>query len=106
MTNEEFKIESMKDYTFRVKKMSPIDVLAISTQINFESFKMTKTLMTFCIENVEVKIGEKWLPVKVQDKEIYQPAEIVNKYTALNELFTYMMEKITKEVFPSSSESK
>ena len=67
MELQEFQIASRKEL-FRVAKISPIDILAISTQIDFESFKMTKTLMTFCIENVEVKMGEKWVTVKVKDK--------------------------------------
>ncbi len=105
MEQTEFKIESRKDQIFRVAKISPIDILAISTQIDFENFKMTKTLMQFCIENVEVKMGEKWLPVKMKDKEIYQPKDIVNDFVALNEIFIYMMENVVTAVFPKSSES-
>lgn len=104
MEQTEFTLSSRQE-TFRVAKISPIDLLAISTQIDFENFKMTKTLMQFCIENVEVKMGEKWLPVKVKDKEIYQPKDISNDLVALNEIFVYMMEKVVTAVFPKSSES-
>ena len=104
MEQKEFKLDSREEQ-FRVAKISPIDILAISTQIDFENFKMTKTLMQFCIENVEVKMGEKWLPVKVKDKEIYQPKDIVNDFVALNEIFIYMMENVVTAVFPKSSES-
>lgn len=103
MDQKEFKLESREEQ-FRVGKISPIDLLAISTQIDFESFKMTKTLMTFCIENVEVKMGEKWVPVKVKDKEIYSPRDIANDFVALNELFMWMMENVVTAVFPRSSE--
>lgn len=103
MDQKEFKLESRGEQ-FRVGKISPIDLLAISTQIDFESFKMTKTLMTFCIENVEVKMGEKWVPVKVKDKEIYSPRDIANDFVALNELFMWMMENVVTAVFPRSSE--
>lgn len=101
---KEFKLESREE-TFRVAKISPIDILAISTQVDFENFKMTKTLMTFCVENVEVKIGEKWLPVKTKDKEIYWPKDITKDFVALNEIFIYMMENVITAVFPKSSES-
>ena len=104
MEQTEFKLESRSEQ-FRVAKISPIDILAISTQIDFENFKMTKTLMTFCVENVEVKIGEKWLPVKTKDKEIYWPKDIANDFIALNEIFIYMMENVVTAVFPKSSES-
>ena len=100
----EFKIESLPGYTFREGKVSPIDLLAISTQIDFENFKMTKTLMTFCFENAEVKMGEKWLPVKVPGKEIYKPSEIATNFIAMNELFMWMMDNVVTAVFPRSSE--
>lgn len=106
MTNEEFKIDSMPERQFRIGKMTPIEVLAISTQINFENFKMTETLITFAVEHTEVKIGEKWMPVKVKDKEIYQPTEISKNLPALNEIFSFVMEKLVAEVFPNSVESK
>lgn len=99
-----FKLESLPEYEFRVGKVSPIDLLAISTQIDFENFKMTKTLMTFCIENAEVKMGEKWLPVKVKDREVYKPPEIATNIVALNELFMWMMDNVVTAVFPKSSE--
>ena len=104
MIQKEFKIDSREEQ-FRVAKISPIDMMAISTQIDFESFKMTKTLMQFCVENVEVKIGEKWLPVKMKDKEIYQPKDIVNDFVALNEIFIWMMENVVTAVFQKSNES-
>ena len=103
IANQEFKIESRTEQ-FRVANISPIDMLAISTQIDFENFKMTKTLMQFCLENVEVKMAEKWLPVKTKDKEIYWPKDIVNDFIALNELFVWMMENVVTAVFQKSSE--
>ena len=104
MEQKEFKLNSRQEQ-FRVAKISPIDILAISTQIDFENFKTTKTLMQFCIENVEVKIGEKWLPVKTKEREIYWPKDIENDFVALNEIFIYMMENVVTAVFPKSSES-
>ena len=101
---KEFKINSRKE-EYRVANISPVDMLAISTQIDFENFKMTKVLIQFCLENTEVKMGEKWLPVKMKDKEIYQPRDIVNDFTALNEIFTYMMSEVIAKVFTKSNES-
>ena len=105
MKEKEFKIESRSEQ-FRVKKISPVDLMAISTQIDLENLSMTKTLIKFCLENVEVKVGEAWLPVKMTDKEIYQPKDIVDDMTALNEIFVYMMEEVIVKVFTKSSESK
>lgn len=104
MEQKEFKIESRTE-EFRVGRISPIDLMAISTQIDFENFKMTKTLMQFCIENTEVKMGNTWMPVKMKDKEIYQPKDIANDIVALNEIFVWVMENIVTAVFPKSRES-
>lgn len=100
-----FKLENRPE-EFRVGYISPVEMMAISTQVDFENYSMTKTLMQFCIEHVEVKIGEKWLPVKMKDKEIYKPSDIVKDFVALNEIFVYMMENVIAATFPKSSESK
>lgn len=104
MDQKEFKIKSREEQ-FRVGQISPVDLLAISTQIDFENFKMTKTLIQFCLENIEVKMGEKWIPVKTKDRELYYPKDIVNDFIAMNELFTWMMENVIAAVFQRSSES-
>lgn len=103
-THKEFTIEHLKDAKFRVGKISPIDLLAISYQIDLENFKMTKTLLTFVVENVETLIGETWLPVKVKDKEIYQPIGIDKNLPALNDIFIYMTTNVISKVFQPSNE--
>lgn len=104
MIQKEFKIESRKE-DFRVGFISPVDLLAISTQIDFENFKMTRTLYKFCLENTEVKIGEKWVPVKSKDRDVYFPKDMAEDYVAMNEIFTWMMENVITVVFQKSSES-
>lgn len=104
MEQKEFKIKSREE-TFRVGQISPVDLLAISTQIDFENFNMTKILIQFCLENTEVKMGEKWIPVKTKGRELYYPKDIVNDLIAMNEIFTWMMENVIVAVFQRSSES-
>lgn len=104
MEQKEFKINSREEQ-FRVGQISPIDLLAISTQIDFENFQMTKTLIQFCLENIEVKMGEKWIPVKTKNREIYYPKDIVTDLVSMNELFIWMMENVIAVVFQKSSES-
>ena len=105
MTHEEFTIDSRKELTFRVAKISPVDIMAISGMINFEKFESNQTLIRFCLENAEVKMGETWMPVKVKGKEVYQPVGIENDFVALNEIFIWMMTNVITAVFPKSSES-
>ena len=44
-THKEFTIKEMPDMTFRIAEISPIELLSISPQINFDNFQMTKTLV-------------------------------------------------------------
>ena len=99
ITHKQFTIEAYPNNEFRVAKISPVEMLAISTQIDFEDFKMTSTLIKFCLENVEVKQGEKWFPVKKKDDEFYTPMGIDSNLKALNEIFAYMMNEVISKVF-------
>ena len=105
MTNEEFKIEALPEITFRVAKISPVDLMAITTMIDFEKFETNKTLINFCLENAEVKMGEKWMPVKVKGRDVYQPMGIDNNFLALNQVFLWMLENVITKTFTKSSES-
>lgn len=104
MKTAEFTIESMPDVEFRVARISPVDLLAITTQIDFEQFAKTKVLYTFALEHCEVKQGEKWFPVKLPGKEVYTPSTIENNFRALNEIIAYFLNNVVAETFTESSE--
>lgn len=105
MTHEEFEIESMPGTRFRVAKISPVDMMAITQTIDFDRFESNQTLIRFCLENAEVLMGEKWLPVKTKGRDVYQPIGIESDLIALNEVFLWMMENVIAKVFTRSSES-
>lgn len=105
MTFDEFQIKSLKDKKFRVAKISPVDLMAITQTIDFEKYESNRVLISFCLENAEVLIGEKWLPVKVKGKDIYQPMGIEGNLDALNEIFLWMVENVISKSFTKSSES-
>lgn len=105
MTYEEFKIESLPNNKFRVGKISPVDLMAITQTIDFEKFEANKTLITFCLESTEVLMGERWMPVKVKGRDVYQPLGIENNFIALNEIYLWMMENVIAKTFTKSSES-
>lgn len=105
MTYEEFTVESWPDKRFRVAKISPIDLMAITQSIDFEKFEANQTLIRFCLENSEVLVGEKWLPVKAKGRDVYQPMGIENDFLALNQIYLWMMENVIAKVFTRSSES-
>lgn len=103
MKQQEFTIENLPDLQFRLMKISPVDLLAMTTQLDFDNFKKTKVLYTFALENIEVKQGEKWLPVKVAGKEIYTPTEIEDNLIALNQLADWFLDNVVTKSFTESS---
>lgn len=105
MAYEEFSIESRPNQRFRVAKISPVDLMAITQTIDFDRFESNQTLIRFCLENAEVLVGEKWLPVKTKGREVYQPLGIEGDLNALNEIFLWMIENVIAKTFTKSSES-
>jgi hypothetical protein len=101
--HREFTLENLPGTTFRVAAISPVDMLAISYQINLENFAMTKSTLLFVLENVEVKIADKWLPVKVKGREVYQPLGIDKNFLALNELFMWFLTEVIANLFQQSN---
>ena len=105
MTEKEFKIKSCPDFEFRSRRISPIDLLALATtSISFEDFGKTKEFYSFALENVEVKLGDKWYPVKYAGREVYSPPELMENIVALNEICQWFLENIIVSAFPKSSE--
>lgn len=102
--NQEFTIESRKDQ-FRIGYISPVKLLAITTQVDLEKFQQTETLYTFALENTEVKMGEKWVPVKTPGQEVYMPFGIDDDLIALNEICMYFLTEVIYKAFQKSSES-
>lgn len=105
ITNKEFKIDSYEKSTFRVSKISPVDLVAISQSIDLDRFENNKTLINFCLESLEVEVGNTWLPVKTKNREVYQPMGIENNLIALNELYLWVLENVIFKTFTKSSES-
>lgn len=103
---KEFTIESRKDNLFRVGKISPVQILAVSMVTDLTKLEQTEVLYKFALENTEVKLGEKWVPVKTKDKEIYMPIGIDEDINALNEIAMYILREVIYKAFPKSDESE
>ena len=102
----EFTIEALPGINFREASVSPIDLLALATQVDFNEFGKTKELFTFSLEHLECEgEGGKWFPVKVPGREVYMPFGLEKNFAALNELCKWYMENVVSEVFQGSAES-
>lgn len=105
---EEFTINALKDYTFRFVKLSPIDILSISNDVigSKEDDKLYKRFLTNAIESTQVKVNEKWLPVKEMNSETYYPAIIESKPKALLEITNRFFKTVIEPTFIESNESQ
>lgn len=90
---KEFEING---FTFRIKEMNAIELLAFKSQINFDKFKNVVDLYSLVLENIEVKCGEKWLQVK--DNNTYYPNGIDKDIKTIEQLLNKFLEYL-KEVF-------
>ena len=104
MQPKEFTIESKPEMQFRVTRVSPVDLLAITTQMDFEKFAQTKEMYTFALEHIQVKIGDKWNDVKMKGKDVYMPPELEDNIVALNELIIWFLNNVVMNAFPDSRE--
>lgn len=98
---QEFNIERRKEQ-FRIGYISPIELLSIGTQIDFDKLEKTQTLMAFVFEHVEVKILDTWTALKMKGKEVWMPIGIEKDLMALNEIFDYVVRELIDVVFPNS----
>lgn len=100
----EFTIQSRPELVFRTKKISPVDLLALTTTIDFENFTKTKELYNFALEHIEVKDNnDKWSSAKIEGREVYNLL-IEDDVMAMNELITYFLNEVVGKAFMKSSE--
>lgn len=101
--NETFNIEGRKEI-FRVGKISTVEILAIQTQINFNSLSQTETLFNFILEHIEVSLNNMWVTLKEKGREVYMPLDIQNDYIALQQLCIYFIKDYLQPLFKKSEE--
>lgn len=101
--NETFNIEGRKEL-FRVGKISTVEILAIQTQINFNSLCQTETLFNFILEHIEVSLNNMWVTLKEKGREVYMPLDIQNDYIALQQLCIYFIKDYLQPLFKKSEE--
>lgn len=101
--NETFNIEGRKEL-FRVGKISTVEILAIQTQINFNSLYQTETLFNFILEHIEVSLNNMWVSLKEKGREVYMPLDIQEDYIALQQLCIYFIKDYLQPLFKKSEE--
>lgn len=102
---EIFTIESEPDLKFRFKEMSPIDILSICNEIvnGVSDSEFYKKYLVSALENTEVQINSKWIPVK--EGENYYPVYLKDDIRGLYEIVNKFFEKVIQPVFTKSAAS-
>lgn len=101
MEQKEFEL---KGYKFRIAKMNAIEILAMRTQLNAESYEDMNKLFSTVLEHIEVCCEGKWF--KVKEGNIYMPAVIEEDVDLVDKLIGYFTKNFLMEVFQKYRESK
>ena len=99
---ENLKIKSNE---FRIRKMNAIEVISFRSLMDFKTLDGVSGFFKTVLENIEVKIGDEWLPVKEKNREAYYPNGIENDIKAIDKLLNYFQSYLG-EVFTQSSTLK
>lgn len=94
---------TVRDMTYRVKKLSATRVLAIRTQADFSSVDKAENFFNALLECLEVKIDESWLNVKTPGMNSLTPVSLENDPTYVKELCEMFTEKYLQPLFHESS---
>lgn len=104
IAGKEFTVEACPDLLFRVGKCSPVELLALNAQADFDKFKPTYELFKYALEHLEVQVDNKWTAVKVKDRDVYMPLGIEENLGGLNALALWFINNVLVEVFQKSGE--
>lgn len=90
--------------TFRIKKMNAIEALALRSASNMSNVTGAKQFFTDVLERLEVQAGEKWLPVKQANTNVYLPDGIQDDFEGVQKLVQFFMQEFLTPFFEKSVE--
>lgn len=89
---------------YRVKKMNAIEALALRSASDMKSVDKAKLFFTDVLERLEVQAGEKWLPVKQPNTNVYLPDGIEDDFVGVQKLVEFFMKEFLTPFFEKSVE--
>ena len=101
--DKEFVLDNHPNYKFRVAKIPATEIIAIARQLDLEDYKKLVTLTDYALEHIEVIDGEKWQPVKIAGRQVYNPFGIENDLILLNDLVNYFLDEVVFKNFIKSN---
>nr|DAN08984.1 MAG TPA: tail assembly chaperone protein [Caudoviricetes sp.] len=100
----EQKTFEYKDNIYRIRKMNAIEALALRSASDMKSVAGAKQFFTDVLERIEVQAGEKWLPVKQENANVYLPDGIQDDFTGVQLLIEFFMKEFLTPFFEKSVE--
>lgn len=100
----EQKTTTYKDNVYRIKKMNAIEALALRSASDMKSVAGAKQFFTDVLERLEVQVGEKWLPVKQENTNVYLPDGIQDDFAGVQTLVEFFMQEFLTPFFEKSVE--
>lgn len=89
---------------YRIKKMNAIEALALRSASDMKTVSGAKQFFSEVFERLEVQVGDKWLPVKQKDREVYLPDGIENDFNGVQVLIEFFMKEFLTPFFEKSVE--
>ena len=102
MTQKEFTLEKLPNFTFRVGKISPVEFLTLHTFVDFNDFNKTQKSFDFVLTHTEVNLSGIWNVVKEGD--LILPLNLADNLPAMEELVYYFLHEILIPLFQDSKE--
>ena len=99
---KEFTIKSKPDTQYRFKDISPVNMLALQTTMDFDNVDKMEKLYGFILENTEVNIMGTWTQVKEKNREVYYPIGFEKEVEAMLEICVTFLNEVLKPVFMKS----
>lgn len=93
-----------KDNTYRIRKMNAIEALALRSASDMKSVAGAMQFFTDILERLEVQAGDKWLPVKQVNTNVYLPAGIEEDFVGVQALVEFFMKEFLTPFFEKSAE--
>lgn len=93
-----------KNNTYRIRKMNAIEALALRSASDMKSVAGAKQFFNDVLERLEVQAGDKWLPVKQVDTNVYLPSGIEDDFTGIQTLVEFFMKEFLTPFFEKSAE--
>ena len=70
---------------------------------NIETMETLSSLYDFVLENTQIRVNDKWFPVKEKGRDIYYPERLAQEYDSIYTIFDKFLEVVITPFFPEDT---